>query len=110
MNTESKTLLYFFGGVLWAALTARKAYAPTFDRTQIANTDDLVQITPRPFSLSPGQPVQHKRYTGPIGGPMDPNAFVYENGVATGEQIENRWVITMSGGNTKYLLPTEMVV
>tara|TARA_R100000805_G_C3494347_1_gene27113 strand:- start:10 stop:450 length:441 start_codon:yes stop_codon:yes gene_type:complete len=65
---------------------------------------------PKPFTLKAGQIVRHKVYTGPIGGPMDPTAFIEEEGVATGGKDGERWIIQMNNGETRYLSPSEMVV
>ena len=45
MNKETKTLLYFVGGVIWAIATARKAYAPNLQTVEIdailSNNSDI---------------------------------------------------------------------
>ena len=65
---------------------------------------------PKPFTLKAGQIVRHKVYTGLIGGPMDPTAFIEEEGVATGGKDGERWIIQMNNGETRYLRQSEMVV
>ena len=35
MNKETKTLLYFVGGMIWAIVSARKAYAPNLQQAEI---------------------------------------------------------------------------
>ena len=41
MNTETKYLLYFIGGVIWAAATSRKAYAPGYNQSDMMSSLEL---------------------------------------------------------------------
>ena len=40
MNTETKYLLYFIGGIIWAAATSRKAYAPNYNQSDMMSNLD----------------------------------------------------------------------
>lgn len=40
MNTETKYLLYFIGGIIWAAATSRKAYAPNYNQSDMLSNLD----------------------------------------------------------------------